>query len=130
MIVEFRNRLWVQDEETAASTFDLLRGLGCGFVCVDEPPGLRTSFPPVVAATASVAAVRFRGRNAEHWEDRSASTDEKLNWWYSDEELSEWLPRIEQLRAEAGEVYLAFNTKAEDQSVVNAAKLQRMLGLG
>ena len=130
VIVEFRNRLWVDDEATAASTFALLRDLHCGFVCVDEPPGLKSSFPPAVAVTASVAAGRFRGRNAERWEDKSASTEERLNWWYSDEELAEWVPRIRQLAAEAEEVYLAFNTKAEDQSVVNASRLQRLLGLG
>ena len=130
VIVEFRNALWVADDATAASTFDLLRDLRCGFVCVDEPPGLKSSFPQAVAVTAPAAAVRFRGRNAERWEDKSASTDEKLSWWYTDEELGEWLPRIEQLASEAEEVYLAFNTKAEDQSVVNAAKLQKLLGVG
>jgi uncharacterized protein YecE (DUF72 family) len=129
VIVEFRNRLWVEDGASAASTFDLLRELRCGFVCVDEPPGLKSSFPPVVAVTARVAAVRFRGRNAEHWEEKGASTDEKLNWLYTDGELSEWLPRIEELTRNAEELYLGFNTKAEDQSVVNAARLQRLLGI-
>lgn len=129
VIVEFRNRAWVADDETAASTFDLLREAGCGFVCVDEPPGLKSSFPPVVAATASVAAVRFRGRNVERWEDKSASIDDRLDWWYTDEELSEWLPRIEQLARETDELYLSFSTKSADQSVVNASRLQRLLGL-
>ncbi len=101
VIVEFRNHLWVAGDESAAATFDLLRELRCGFVCVDEPQGLKSSFPPAVAVTAPVAGVRFRGRNAERWEDRDASTEEKLSWWYTDEELSEWLPRIERLRAEA-----------------------------
>ena len=129
VIVEFRNRLWVADETTATSTFALLRDLRCGFVCVDEPQSLKSSFPPAVAVTAPVAAVRFRGRNTEQWESKKASTEERLNWWYTDDELSEWLPRIEQLAADAQEVYLAFNTKAEDQSVVNAGSLQRLLGL-
>ena len=66
-------------------------------------------------------------RNGERWEEKGVSTEERLNWWYSDEELSEWLPGVRQLAAEAEEVYLAFNTKAEDQSVVNAARLQRLL---
>jgi uncharacterized protein YecE (DUF72 family) len=127
VIIEFRNGLWVADDATAGATFGLLRELGCGFVCVDEPQGLKTSFPPAVAVTAPVAAVRFRGRNAERWEDKSASTEERLNWWYTDDELSEWLPRIRQLAGEAEALYLTFNTKAEDQSVVNAAKLQRLL---
>ena len=130
VIVEFRNRLWVAEGSTSASTFDLLRDLACGFVCGDEPSGLKTSFPPVVAVTAPTAAVRFRGRNAERWEDKKATTEERFDWWYSDEELSEWLPRIEQLATEAEELYLAFNTKAEDQSVVNAGKLKRLLERG
>ncbi|MCH8994916.1 MAG: DUF72 domain-containing protein [Chloroflexi bacterium] len=130
VIVEFRNQLWVADDDTATATFDLLRELHCGFVCVDEPQGLKTSFPPTIAVTAPVAAVRLRGRNADRWEDKSASTEERLHWWYTDEELAEWLPRIEQLAGQAEELYLTFNTKAEDQSVVNAARLQRLLRLG
>ena len=130
VIVEFRSPLWVVDGAAAAATFELLRGLRCGFVCVDEPPGLTSSFPPVVATTAAAAAVRFRGRNADRWEEKGASAEDRLSWWYTDEELNEWLPRIEQLAQEADDVYLAFNTKAEDQIVVNAARLQRLLGVG
>ncbi len=127
VIVEFRNALWVADDESRKRTFDLLRELDCGFVCADEPQGLKTSFPPVVGITAPVAAVRFRGRNAERWEDKTAKTEEKLNWLYTDKELSEWVPRIRALANDADEVYVTFNTKAEDQSVVNAAKLQKLL---
>ena len=56
------------------------------------------------------------------------ATEARLNWWYADEELAEWLPRIERLSTEAEEVYLAFNTKFEDQGVVNARRLQALLG--
>jgi len=129
VIVEFRNTLWIADDATASATFGLLRELACGFVCADEPQGLKTGFPPAVAVTAPVAAVRFRGRNAKRWEDKSAKTEEKLNWWYTDEELSEWLPRIRELADQSEELYLTFNTKAEDQSVVNAALLQKLLGI-
>ena len=129
VLIEFRNRLWVDDDRSAAETFDLLRELQFGFCCVDEPRDLKSSFPPVVAVTAPVAAVRFRGRNAEHWEDKKASMADKLNWSYSEEELAEWLPRIEELAAGAGQVFLTINTKVDDQSVVNAALLQQVLGL-
>jgi uncharacterized protein YecE (DUF72 family) len=129
IIVEFRNRLWVADEATADSTFGLLRDQACGFVCVDEPPGVDSSFPPLAAVTAAASAVRFRGRNAEGWVDKSAATAQRLNWRYSDEELCEWLPRIQRLAAESRELYLSFSTKGEDQSVVNASRLQRLLGL-
>jgi uncharacterized protein YecE (DUF72 family) len=128
VVVEFRDRRWA-DDETLPSTLELLRELSCGLCCVDEPPGLKESFPPIAAATASVALVRFRGRNAERFGDKKATMEERLSWWYTDEELSEWLPRIEQLRAEVDELYLAFNTKTDDQSVVNASKLQALLGM-
>ena len=72
--------------------------------------------------------MRFRGRNAERWEEKDAATEARLNWWYTDEELGEWLPRIERLSTEAEEVYLAFNTKFEDQGVMNARLLQGLLG--
>jgi uncharacterized protein YecE (DUF72 family) len=129
VLVEFRNKLWVGDDKTSASTFAMLRDLRAGFMCVDEPQGLTSSFPPAVEVTSGVAGVRFRGRNAERWEDKGASTEEKYNWLYSDVELQAWLPRLEQLRADATDVYLCFNTKQEDQGVVNAAKLKAMLAL-
>jgi uncharacterized protein YecE (DUF72 family) len=128
VLVEFRNKLWVGDDETSASTFAMLRDLSCGFLCVDEPQGLKSSFPPIAAVTSAVAGVRFRGRNAERWEEKGISTEEKFSWLYSDDELRQWLPRLEQLRSEAKDVYLCFNTKQEDQGVVNAAKLKGMVG--
>lgn len=129
VVIEFRNKLWVDDDASADSTFDLLRDLDCGFVCVDEPPGLDASFPPVVAATSRLSAVRFRGRNAKRWEDKKATTVERFDWRYSDDELSAWLPRIEQLRDESDALYIGFSTKAEDQGVANAATMKRLLGL-
>jgi uncharacterized protein YecE (DUF72 family) len=129
VIVQFRNRLWLDDGEDER-TFSHLRELDCGYVCVDEPPGFKSALPPLAAVTSKkAAAVRFRGRNAESWDAKGAGAEQRLNWLYSEEELSEWLPRIEMLTAEAEEVYLAFNTKGEDQGVLNAQLLQRLLGL-
>jgi uncharacterized protein YecE (DUF72 family) len=96
-------------------------------MCVDEPQGLKSSFPPVAAATSTVAGVRFRGRNAERWDEKGVSTEEKYAWLYSDDELLEWMPRLQKLRSEAENLYLCFNTKQEDQGVVNAAKLKELL---
>lgn len=128
VVVEFRNAAWVAEGE-AEKTFALLREHDAGFAAVDEPQGLKSSFPPLVAVTGPLAAVRFRGRNTETWEQPGLRTAERLNWWYSDDELRGWLPRIQQLAAEADQVHLIFNTKAEDQGVANAARMQELLGL-
>jgi uncharacterized protein YecE (DUF72 family) len=72
--------------------------------------------------------VRFFGRKADTWEQRGVSTAERFDWLYSDEELREWLPRIERLASQAEEVHLMFNTKVGDQGVQNAARLQGLMG--
>jgi uncharacterized protein YecE (DUF72 family) len=129
IVVQFRSPAWVNDEHRE-NTLAFLREHGLGLVCVDEPQGLKTSFPPLAESTASTALVRFFGRKADTWEQRGVSTAERFDWLYSDEELREWLPRIERLAAQAEEVHLMFNTKVGDQGVQNAARLQALLGLG
>ncbi len=128
IVVEFRSPAWVNDEHRD-DTFAFLREHGLGFVCVDEPPGLKSSFPPLAEVTSPTAVVRFRGRKADTWERRGVSAAERLDWLYSDDELREWLPRIERLAGEAEQVHLVFNTKAGDQGVQNAMRLRRLLGL-
>ena len=73
--------------------------------------------------------MRFRGRNSKRWEDKKATTVERFDWLYSEEELADWLPRIEQLQSESNSLYLSFSTKAEDQGVANAAHLKQLLGV-
>jgi uncharacterized protein YecE (DUF72 family) len=54
-------------------------------------------------------------------------------YWYSDEELTEWAPRIEFLNREAGDVSVLFNTDAADQGPQNARRMAKVLaqaGLG
>ncbi|HZP25877.1 MAG TPA: DUF72 domain-containing protein [Dehalococcoidia bacterium] len=129
VIVEFRNRLWLEDDASAKATFDCLREFGYGFCAVDEPPGLASSMPPIAKATAAIGSVRFRGRNAANWERKGASMEERLDWTYSREELEEWLPRIERLAAATEQLFLVFNTKAGGQSVSNARLMQELLGV-
>ncbi len=67
--VEFRQPRWM-DEEHRDSTLSRHR---LAYVCVDEPRGFPDTLPPVAAATADVAAVRFHGRNRQAWAQRDAS---------------------------------------------------------
>ncbi|MDP6508875.1 MAG: DUF72 domain-containing protein [Chloroflexota bacterium] len=65
VVVEFRHESWVNGA-AGGETVDLLRDLGLGFCCVDEPQ-LKGNMPPFTAATGSVGYVRFHGRNADDW---------------------------------------------------------------
>lgn len=127
IVVQFRSPAWVNGEHRE-STLAFLREHALGLVCVDEPQGLKTSFPPLAEVTGPTALVRFFGRKTDTWERRGVSTAERFDWLYSDEELGEWLPRIEKLAAQAEDVHLMFNTKVGDQGVQNAMRLQGLLG--
>ena len=71
----------------------------------------------------------MRGTRAQRSEDKKARTLERFARIYSETELSGWLPRIEQIRAESDSLSLGFSTKADDQGVANAAHLKKLLGL-
>lgn len=120
VVVEFRNAGWLTE-----STFDLLRALGLGFCCVDEPrlPGLMR---PVVVATGPVGYVRFHGRNAAKWYNHKEAW-ERYDYTYSTEELREWVPRLRQLDASLPLTLVYFNNHFAGQAVRNARDLGPLL---
>jgi uncharacterized protein YecE (DUF72 family) len=117
--VEFRHRSWTTEE-----TFELLRGLGVAYCCVDEPrlPNLP---PPVVRATAPIAYVRLHGRNRQKWWTH-AEAWERYDYLYSEAELLEWVPKIRSLAEGTQRCYAFFNNHARGQAVTNA---QMLIGL-
>jgi len=122
VVVEFRNSGWVSEE-----TFALLRGLEMGFCCVDEPR-LKGLMPPVVRATSPIGYVRFHGRNAAKWWQHEQAY-ERYDYLYSEDELAEWVPRIEELAGETERTYLFFNNHYEGKAGQNAQMLARLLNL-
>ena len=126
LAIEFRNRTWME-ERNQAETLAFLRENGLSYVSVDEPQGFPSSIPPVAAATAPLAIVRFHGRNAENWKKPGLTAAERFDYSYELPELREWLPKIRRLEQEAEEVHLLMNNCYGDKAVRNAADLGQML---
>ncbi len=124
--VEFRNRTWME-ERNQRETLSFLRDNGLAYVSVDEPQGFPSSIPPVAAATAPLAVVRFHGRNTENWKKPGLTAAERFDYQYSQAELAEWLPKIRRLEEEADEVHLLMNNCYGDKAVRNAADLAMAL---
>ena len=121
--VEFRHDSWVSDAEISG-TLGLLASLGAAFVCVDEPRmEARNVLPPVTAATADMAYVRFHGRNTATWNARAGTAAERFKYLYSDEELREWVEPVRRLRESAGTTYLMFNNCFADYAPRNARQM-------
>lgn len=126
LCVEFRNSRWLAPEECEKS-LEFLEDNGLTFVCVDEPQGFPSSMPPVVAATAELAVVRFHGRNTATWDRSGISAAERFAYRYRGDELAEWVPKIRSLAESAAEVHVLLNNCHRDDAVTNAAELIGLL---
>ncbi len=122
MAVEFRNDRWLS-ERNQERTLKLLADHAIPYVCVDEPQGFRSSVPPVVAVTAPVALLRMHGRNHETWEKKGIGAAERFDYLYREEELEEWLPRVQRLAVASREVHVLMNNCRHDYAVRNARQI-------
>lgn len=121
--VEFRNATWMSGDN-AERTLDFLRSAAVPYVCVDMPQGHPSSMPPVVAATADLAVVRFHGRS-RHWTSRD--TRRRYGYLYSEDELRQWVPRLQALAEDAGSVHVLMNNCCGDNAQINARQLADLL---
>jgi uncharacterized protein YecE (DUF72 family) len=121
--VEFRNKTWLS-EDNQAETLDFLTSYGLPYVCVDMPQGHPSSVPPVVAATADLAVVRFHG-HSDKWTSRDIY--ERFGYRYSQEELRTWAPKIAELSTQAQETHALMNNCYSNYAQTNAQELQDLL---
>ena len=124
--VEFRSEGWMRDADRQKRTLEMLEEHGIPYVCVDMPQGFRTSIPPVAAATAPLAVVRFHGRRTDTWGERNVGVHEKFGYDYSERELKEWQPRIAELAGQAREVHVLMNNCYRDYAVKSARAMTQL----
>ncbi|GAB1691324.1 DUF72 domain-containing protein [Krasilnikovia sp. M28-CT-15] len=122
-VIELRNASWFEGANHN-ETLDFLRAFGLPFVCVDMPQGHRSSVPPVLAATADLAVVRFHG-HSDKW--TSKDIHEKYGYRYTDDELARWAPKLRALADDARHTQVFMNNCYLDYAQRNAAELQQLL---
>ena len=128
--VEFRNEHWPLGDNLE-QTLSFLRYNQMWFIAVDEPQGFKSSVPPIPDVTGEIGVVRFHGRKSEAWEAKGLSTAaQRFDYYYSEDELAEWVPKIRMMQDNASEVHLVMNTNYNDQGIVNARRLAQLLQEG
>ncbi|MBN1232561.1 MAG: DUF72 domain-containing protein [Candidatus Coatesbacteria bacterium] len=117
--IEFRNISWENED-----VFNWLKGKNLGYCCVDVPDieNLPTRRSIV---TSDIAYIRFHSRNAEKW---YLGAKERYDYLYSEEELNEWVPGIENMKRNSRKTIIFFNNCHAGQAVRNAQMLQSILG--
>ena len=124
--IEFRHASWL-NEKNRDRTLSFLREHGLAYASVDEPQGTRQSVPPIAVATADIAVVRFHGRRAETWDKANVGVLERFRYLYSEDELKEWVPKMQELASDTREVHALMNNCYSDFAVRNAAQLAALL---
>jgi uncharacterized protein YecE (DUF72 family) len=125
--VELRHASWF-NEKNAERTLRFLEDNQIPFVMVDGPQGLRSSIPPVVAATSSsLAVVRFHGRRVETWEKSGIPVVERFRYLYDGDELGEWVPRIREASRQVRETHILMNNCYANYGTTNAREIAQML---
>jgi uncharacterized protein YecE (DUF72 family) len=75
-----------------------------------------------------MAVVRFHGHNDETWTKRGLATSaERFNYLYSDDELQAFIDPVERLASETKQVHAMFNNCYEDKAQVNARRFRELL---
>ncbi len=121
VVVEFRGREWAEDEVLA-----FLREREVGFCAVDEPH-FNSLMPPLAVATSPVGYVRFHGRNYQTWWKSKEGGKDRYDYLYSEAELQEWVPKIQDLAAQTKRVYVFMNNCFAGQAAANARQMQGLL---
>ena len=112
MLVEFRHRSWL-DDDNRGQVLAFLEERSLSYVTLDAPrTEAKNLVPTVVAATSPTAYVRLLGRNAATWNVRGRSAAERFDYLYSREELKEWVEPLRELGGKAENVYAMFNNNS------------------
>ena len=121
--VELRHRSWSDAQE---ETRELLNQYRATWVQIDEPKFESSIRQDLSAGDSDVYYLRFHGRNAKEWWDHAESED-RYNYFYSEEELEPIVNKARQARELKKKVYLLMNNHFSAQSIANAATLKKML---
>jgi uncharacterized protein YecE (DUF72 family) len=72
--------------------------------------------------------LRFHGRNKDKWW-KSGEAFERYDYMYKQEELEEWIPKIEDAHAKAKKSLIYFNNHYKAKAVRSADMLINLLNL-
>jgi len=135
--VELSSPRWFE-RDACEETLALLEQIGLALV-VQAGPG---RYHPVVAATADLALIRFRGRDWAPWEDGGvpaaepgrrgpiALPQDDAAWWsyrYSEEELAAWVHRARELASGTRELHAIMDNCWRSDAVDNAVTFLDLL---
>lgn len=122
LAVEVRHGSWDVPE-----FYGMLSENRAAFCNIDQPVFKNSIKPSAVATNPDFAYVRLHGRNYKNWFRKDAGRDDRYDYLYTKDELSEWTERIRKLGAPGGKVLIVTNNHYRGQALANALQIKNML---
>jgi len=120
--VELRHSSW-----DSAQFYELLRQTKTAFCNIDQPVFDNSIKPSEISTAPDFAYVRFHGRNYKNWFREDAGRDDRYDYFYTKDELADWIDRIKRLGEKSGRVYVITNNHYRGQAMANALQIKNML---
>ena len=108
-VVEFRHKSWMN-----AETWKILSKYQAAYCIVDEP-----LLPAEVHITSDIGYIRWHGHGEKPWYD----------YQYSQQQLQEWVPKIETVRENTSKTFGIFNNHFHGYAPENCLQIMGMLGI-
>lgn len=121
VIVEVRHNSWNKPE-----ILEMLASRQVAFANIDQPV-IGRGLPLTAHHTASIVYFRFHGRNHQMWFHENATRDQRYDYGYSREELTELASAVKSLHKTATETYVVFNNHFRGYAPKNAFELLFLL---
>ncbi len=125
--VEFRHGSWLTPDR-AESVFDFLRKHQITYITADEPQyGSLATIPFLPGVTTDIAYFRFHGRNKENWLKKGIETSLRYDYFYSDDELREFIEPIFSTNKQAQSTFVMFNNCRLGFAVKDAIRMKEII---
>jgi uncharacterized protein YecE (DUF72 family) len=122
LAVEVRHGTW-NDKHF----FKLLADHRVSFCNIDQPV-LGNSIPPTAISTLpDFSYVRLHGRNYKNWFKKDAGRDDRYDYMYGQDELSDWVSKIKELGNKSEKVFVITNNHYQGQALANALQIKNKI---
>jgi uncharacterized protein YecE (DUF72 family) len=121
LVVEVRHTSW-----DVPAVWSFFEKLGVAFCNIDQPASSQ-GIGPTAFAGRRLGYFRFHGRNRKAWFDPKADRDEKYDYLYSEAELGEWQPRIEDSLGKARTTFAVGNNHFKAKAPANMLQLKSFI---
>ncbi len=96
-------------------------------VNIDQPLFDHSIGPGAVVTNPAFSYVRFHGRNKKDWFRAGAGRDDRYNYLYAQDELTDWIDRIRSLGDKSAKVFVVTNNHYRGQAVANALQIRNLI---